>query len=352
MIAALLFGLHGARPEAVSWMAARFDLLATLAVFAALLLFLHTGPRCSAGRAIAMTLLALFGMLSKESAFVLPGLLLAVLATQPERRHAGAWRMLGATVAAAAFALACRLAVLGGIGGYQTDAGTPTVLDWKPWLFFKAIALRLPAVLTVPINWTGGLNAWLCVSLTAMVVAVLLLAMRSRSSREARLGVLLALISVLPVYHLLQIVEDLERARVVYLAAAGFGLFVAALLQNAGRRLAVTCAIALMAFHVSAMWHNIGHWQRMSELHRRTCRAVAGYAAPAGAPLYAADLPTTVDGVYMLTTGLPECVALRYGVERDRVKLVDSTSKVPAEAADGAIRWNPARRQVERIGRE
>ncbi len=78
--AAMLFGIHGTRPEAVVWIAARFDLLATLFVLAGLLAFIRAYRRegyesyVSQVGALACMVLAVW---SKESAYVFP--LLALL---------------------------------------------------------------------------------------------------------------------------------------------------------------------------------------------------------------------------------------------------------------------------------
>ena len=70
--AAMLFLLHGSRPEAVTWIAAQFDLWAAFFVLIALLAF----DRGWHAASLAPLLLAL---LSKESAYVYPLLLLLLL---------------------------------------------------------------------------------------------------------------------------------------------------------------------------------------------------------------------------------------------------------------------------------
>jgi len=72
LVAALLFALHPASHEAVYWISARFDLLATFLTLAALLLLTGAGPSYGAG-------VAVFGLalLAKESALALPVIFLA-----------------------------------------------------------------------------------------------------------------------------------------------------------------------------------------------------------------------------------------------------------------------------------
>lgn len=67
-LAALLFALHASNHEAVVWMSARFDLLATVFSLAALCSLVHDHR---GGRVVAPVLF-LFALLSKESAVALP----------------------------------------------------------------------------------------------------------------------------------------------------------------------------------------------------------------------------------------------------------------------------------------
>src|SRR5205085_6843926 len=72
--ATLVFGLHGTRPEAVTWIAGSFDLLATLFVLSsAWLLF------SKRAQAAALALL-LPAVLAKESAYAYPFLILGLAA--------------------------------------------------------------------------------------------------------------------------------------------------------------------------------------------------------------------------------------------------------------------------------
>ena len=64
-IAAVLFGLHGTRPEAVTWSAGNFDLLACGFTLAATLCALRRKP-------IATCVFVALAILSKESAYAAP----------------------------------------------------------------------------------------------------------------------------------------------------------------------------------------------------------------------------------------------------------------------------------------
>ena len=72
-VAALLFGLHGTRPEAVAWSAGNFDLLACAFTFAATLCALRR-------RTLAACAFVALAILSKESAYAAPAVMLGLAA--------------------------------------------------------------------------------------------------------------------------------------------------------------------------------------------------------------------------------------------------------------------------------
>ena len=116
--AGVLFAVHGIHPEAVVWIAGRFDLLATFFLLAGLLLFTMTGERNRiALHVITVHLAALVcfaaAALSKEAAFVFPLLVAgyALAKRQPLRWTAPYFAL-------AAILFAYRWSLFGGIGGY------------------------------------------------------------------------------------------------------------------------------------------------------------------------------------------------------------------------------------------
>ncbi len=89
--AALWFGLHGAHHEAVYWVSARFDLLATAFVLAGLLVLLR-GPRRGRDAWVAAALLA--ALLAKESAAALPIVAAAAVVLLDGAGMKRVWRLL------------------------------------------------------------------------------------------------------------------------------------------------------------------------------------------------------------------------------------------------------------------
>jgi hypothetical protein len=129
LVAGAFFAVHPAHPEAVTWISARFDLLAGLGTFLACWAFVHWrdgGPR---GFYILTWLAAWWAMMSKESGLLVPLALLLIdlaLGTAQGRRlwAAGEWGALLRTAGGvllraglALLAMSALLALLGRDGG-------------------------------------------------------------------------------------------------------------------------------------------------------------------------------------------------------------------------------------------
>jgi hypothetical protein len=113
--ASALFALHGAHPEAVVWIAGRFDVLATSFVLLALVAFVKFWHRPSILLGVTTGLAMVLGVLSKESAYALPLMMLVFVASQP-----GRWsrrlRLVAPFFLLAAGLFAYRWVMQGGIG--------------------------------------------------------------------------------------------------------------------------------------------------------------------------------------------------------------------------------------------
>src|SRR5207244_4390497 len=116
-LAAVLFGIHGSRPESAVWLTGYFELVSALFFLASLLLYLNSdGPR-SKFRYAAALMCCLAAVWCKESAYILPLVLLVI-----PRRAGETWRTrmraVAPFVAIAGIAFVHRWWALGGLGGY------------------------------------------------------------------------------------------------------------------------------------------------------------------------------------------------------------------------------------------
>jgi hypothetical protein len=312
LAAALLFLLHGSRPEAVTWIAAQFDLWAALFFLLALLAF-EKGWRAAS---LAPLLLAL---LSKESAYVYPLVLLLMLSI--DRIPVKRWlRLAGPSFLLTAAVFLYRWRLIGGIGGYR-DIGTgrPYIFTFDLLRTLKALTARLAAALYFPINWTHPLEWWLIAALLAAMAAWGALMIGKTDRRKLWFGLGFVLLAALPVHEFLLIDANLEKSRVLYLPSVGFALVFAAALEAARPRIMTGAAVAILVFQMAALEHNLIIWGRVSRLAERTCASVAATPGPA----IVSDPANAVDGVYFLHTGFRGCIEAASGRPRPDLRIAN-----------------------------
>lgn len=249
----LLFAVHPVHAEAVANVVGRAEPMAAAAVFAAGLLWLRGGRLAAAGVAA----LYAFGLAAKESAVMLPALLvlldLGVARLRWEPESARRWlRERGAALAALAVVLvlyaAARLAVLGGaapgLPHPAAEAATgpldrlQTALQvWPQYtrlLLFPRVLLAdySPRVLMPAEQWSAA--AVLGATLLIAFVGGGLIAARAGRGRTA-LGLLWLPVAILPVSNLLVTIGTLLAERTLYLPSFALAIAVAAAWQRAAR---------------------------------------------------------------------------------------------------------------------
>ena len=326
-MAAALFAIHGTRPEAVAWIAARFDLIMMFFVLCGLLLYQYErmwGPAF----AFACMICAL---LTKEAAYAFPLLLLlfgSARKTIPFFLGAGAMFIY-------------RWTLLGGIGGYKS-AGTndPAVLNFGILPVLKVLALRLWSVLYFPINRAVEQSPLLAV-LTAVYMAILICAAWNRMDRRQWTRAMLFLLAAsIPPLHQLLIGLDLEKSRLLYLPAAGFCLMMGVLMDGQRGLLRWAFCAVLLLFHFGALQNNLNAWQSASDKAIATLETASSCIGPNRDSADVRGLPRTYKGVYFFANGFAE------GLELLRGKPV-SINLGTAGAA--VLTWD-ARRQELRCG--
>lgn len=331
-LASALFAIDAAHPEAVAWVAGRFDVLAALFVLAALIAFvrLWEQPSALAGTvaALAMTL----GILTKESAYAAPLMMLVFAASKP-----ASWsrrlRFAAPFFAVAAALFAYRWALQGGIGGYVTASGTPQIFELNPVSAGKALLLRLWAVLFFPVDWAAGAPVWLISA--ALVYAAVWIAM-AMTARAQRIGLALgfALAAAIPPVQQLLIGADLEKARLLYLPSLGFCLLAAAVMEGSRWELRVPAGLALLAFSSAALLHNLSIRETVAGKAKTVCQAVASCSNPEAVH----GIPGSIDGVYFFANGLPECARLE---QEQRAAGPQSTCSLTWDAKTRELRAGP-----------
>lgn len=286
-MAAALFAVHPAHGEAVAAIAGQADLLSTCSLMLALLCAWNArfcSGRWSVGTAIFLGI----GLLAKEQAIVLPGLLLALdwYLYKNEKIQCLPWREYAFCAGVILLYLALRYSVLGGWGiGYIDPLDNPLAGLSTPQRLVQAVVvawrylglLILPYKLSADYSYnaipTADLFPLALPSLLLMLGAVTLLLYQYLSHPGLRsLSALWMLLAFAPVSNMAFAIGTIFAERLLYLPSLGFCLvFGVALDQvwNAGqRRLSLMVFALLVLGFMSRTWVRNGDWHDNETLFR------------------------------------------------------------------------------------
>jgi len=260
---AALFALHPMHLELVAFVAARNDAMAAAGVLGALILL--EPARAGPGRLLGAGLCALFALLSKESAALVVGLLLAV--DQARYGRPGGLGRYGALLAAVGVWLGLRsraaLEPAGASRLFEALAGSPAALA------HYAEALLRPTAFEPAVYLQAQDPDWGWLALGALVFAGLVLAARRERGasgetsgetlgRTALAGLGIAGLTFAPALLGIQR-SGLYSHRYAYLPMVGLVLVVAAALSGRDRRWSagaalVAAALALCSARAAPVW--------------------------------------------------------------------------------------------------
>jgi hypothetical protein len=339
-----LFAIHGCLPESVVWIAGWFGTLSTFFVLCGLNCFVgyltnDGGARGWWGMAsIGAMMLAL---LSKETAYAFP--LIAALLAWDRRKMRESMPVLYAFFAGALVLFAYRWWLLGGIGGYaDLKSGGPLLMKLSILPVLRSLLLRLWAVLCFPINWSREPELWLGVLTAAYLAALIWVAASRRSGPSLLFPAGFVLLAALPPLEQLLIGPDLQKSRELYLPLAGFCLFLASAVDRLGERGRWIVPAIVLAFNFATLQHNVTIWQHVGATAERTCAAASRCSNTS--KLSVRDLPGSIDGVYFLGVGFPECIGLQTHSAPPTVEVRDSgASDLTWEADSQMLRCDVGR---------
>ena len=323
-MAAALFAIHGTRPEAVAWIAARFDLIMLFFVLCGLLLY-----QCEGIWAPVLALICMVcALLTKEAAYAFPLLLLLL---GPARKTIPFFLGAGAL-------FAYRWTLLGGIGGYRS-AGTDdaAALHFGILPVMKVLGLRLWSVLYLPINRAVEQQTILII-LTIVYMGILIFAAGQRiDRRQWTRAVLFLLAACIPPLHQLLIGLDLEKSRLLYLPAVGFCLMMGVLIESQSGRMRWAFCAVLLLFHFAALQNNLNAWEAASDKAAVTLDKASACIGPNGDSATVSNLPRTYKGVYFFANGFAE------GLELMRGKPISINQGGPEAAV---LTWDAQRQEL------
>ncbi len=257
IVAALVFGLHPIHVESVAWISADTDPLAAFWVFLAFWAYLRWRKNPGVGWLAASLAAYTFGMLSKETALVLPILLLGYEWIWEDRSPGVSWvvrwraRIRNWFVRLSAFAavtlvyLAVRWRALSGLGHVLTPLKTSTIV--MTWPSVLVIYLRrlvwpfgLSAFYDVPYVTRPSVGGLLLPLVILAIVAALIVIWAKRAekshpghSRLIFFGCVWMLAPLLPLADLAVLPKDsIVHDRYLYFSSLGFALLVALAIRS------------------------------------------------------------------------------------------------------------------------
>ena len=363
LVAGLIFALHPAHPEAVSWVAGRYDVLC--GAFVAWSLYFYMKSRESDGRQnnrlkILSVVLFVLACLAKEMAFAFPLVLIAYELILPGKpRHSSEPLMMRlrhvapfAVVAAILFSL--RWLRLSGIGGY----GEPEFIPFAGILY--RIFLQPLKLLMFPLNRPlYDSSGSLLTVLTGMVLATpLILLFFARRQSIMAFSIAAIILSMLPTVHLGVLEWRMESSRFLYIPSIFFAFFIAALLfdvRKRGREKLVKYLVVVYLITLAVcLQQNNYPWIDAARLVQTasasTEQLVERYRGEWGvnkSELLVFNVPGVHLGAATLMNAIPSMLKLRYGDEMARVKYEvlyngqteESLEKIIQAKGKGSVVW-------------
>lgn len=257
-MAAVVFAAHPVNTEAVSWASAVTELFYTLSLLLSFLIYIRGGEGQPGGGALKYGVSLIFfilAILSKETAIVLPFLILAYDYSCYGRAFIGFYRRYIPYFVITAAYLAARTVVIGGFIHHKEVELTPyeSVINVFPNITGYAQKLLFPINLNAlyvfhPIDTLFTAKAVLGVIIT--LIAVFALYFYSRRDRAVFSGILILTLTILPVLYIPAIAAAPMAERYLYLPAVGFAVITGAFIKWAlreGNRKAVLAVFVIVA---------------------------------------------------------------------------------------------------------
>ena len=259
-IAALIFAAHPVNTEAVSWASSVTELFYTLFFLLSFYIYIRRGAGGAggAGPLIASLLCFMVALLSKETAIVLPLLILAYDYSFYGKGLVRRYKLYVPYFAIALAFLALRTIVVGGIIHHKEVDITlyESVINVFPNITDYFSKLMAPVNLNALYVFHPVSTIFAPKAVTGVLIslsAVFLLVFYSERARAAFTGLLVLALPILPVLYIPAIAAAPMAERYLYLPSAGFSLIAAAFLRwvltDRSRRIVLAASVALLALY-------------------------------------------------------------------------------------------------------
>ncbi len=357
MWAGLLFAATSVGFEPVLWPAARFDLLAAAFTLAAFIFAIRyfRDPALWTWELVLSNGFYAAGILSKESSYALPFLVLAVVGFYP------VWSLLrprffkwlayfACSTVISALAVCARIAIYGNLGGYSgtTNWASP---HFVPGFRTIGSLLRVLPLSILGVNTTAFAPRWATIGLILFIIFLVVAALICRGNFQLQEYLLAGwtLIAAIPVMNIVSwIGSSMQHSRYLYLPAVFAALMMASVL-NRGRfsSLLLTGYLLLSAAGVLT---NIQGYKRAlarTEIIAESVR-MEWLRNPEARRICIVGLPEHVDGVFYFGSELIERVKGK--VPRAEIVRVESNQVGTEPKSTSIYRWSPAKHDLVRIG--
>lgn len=316
LAAGILFLVLGCHGEAIAWISSLGDLLATFFLLLTLIQWSRAFQTGAVAYWIGSAACMGLALLSKESAFAAPLLLILLLAfywssSTPRKLTRCDVVALLAHIALLLVYLLYRRWMLGAfVGGYGAHGHLrfyPDLVAQSLGRFLWRVLLPpMPEWILAPIPSMEGF--WALGLLAAIFLSVLVIAWRSRWRVGFGLFCALAFLAALaPVFNVRIYLSEMEGERYLYLpsvfAALGVG-YVIALIPRARWRITVLVGFAL--FQASVLLAGVLHWKGASTIARNIVTGIQGQHQRGAIILV--NKPDAYKGALIFRTGFPEAL--------------------------------------------
>lgn len=265
--AALLFALHPVNAEPVAWVSAVTELTFTL--FFLLSFYLYMKSREDGRPGLYIISLAFFipALLSKETAIVLPAIVIAYDLSGGKRRKG--WRYWPGFLAVSALYMIVRTLAIGGVIQHRQAplSGFELVLNIFPLVFQYAEKLVYPSGLSAlyELHTIKSLDpaAVAGIAATAAFVAALFV---FRKRKAVLSGLLMVGVPLLPVLYIPALSTSASADRYMYLPTAGLSIIIGFMLEAIfkGKLKAVFSVAAVIITIAAATAFAFGSFERVS----------------------------------------------------------------------------------------
>ncbi len=295
-VGGLLFAVHPVHVEAVANIVGFAEIFTAFTTLSACLLYARAEGRPGPGTVLAIAVLFGLGMLTKESAAVLPALLVLMDAYRRDLRIRDLpaylrprWRLFTSIVGVGAAVLATRAVVLEGFPAPLPPMGAEILTEIPRIWTVPVIWLHYVRLLFFPLDlsadYSPGVievqNGWSAHAVIGVAVGLVFLAMcfhtwrqggetdRTGSVRAVGAGILWFIIAILPASNVVFLAGTLLGERLLYLPSVGFclaaGWVFHALVQHR-KRVAQWGFAAVVLLFSARTWTRNPTWASMTSV--------------------------------------------------------------------------------------